>query len=231
MECPYCGIHLSIDGVDAYHTPINFASTPSHALGLETRAQDKQFTVSAHKCPECTNQVIWLNHLSENEAGQREVFETTLVYPKFRSALLPEEVPREYAEEYREAKQTLDISPEASGALSRRALQRLIREKEGIKERSLFKEIKQLLALNKLPTYLAQDLDSIRNVGNFAAHASADLATGEIIPVETGEAEWTLSVLEALLTFYFVDLGKSAARRAALNEKLRKAGKDPMLGS
>lgn len=231
MQCPYCGVRFSIEGVNAYHTSLNFSSSLAYAVGLDIGSEDKHFTVSAHKCPECREQVIWLNRLEGDSVGDREVAETTLVFPRFRIALLPPEVSSDFAEEYREARNTLDLSPKASAALSRRALQRLIREKEGIKARTLFMEIEQLLELNKLPTYLAQDLDSIRNIGNFAAHATEDQVTGEIIPVDSGEAEWTLSVLEALLRFYFVDLEESVARRAALNEKLRSAGKDPMLGS
>jgi len=84
-----------------------------------------------------------------------------------------------------EAHGTLEISPNASAALSRRCLQRLIREKEAISERTLFAEIEKLLARNILPRFLAEDLDSIRHVGNFAAHAIAVRETREIIQVET----------------------------------------------
>lgn len=47
--------------------------------------------------------------------------------------------------------------------------------------------------------------------------------------MEPGEAEWTFKVLEGLLLFYFVDEPKSAARRVVLNQKLKDAGKGPML--
>jgi hypothetical protein len=77
---------------------------------------------------------------------------------------------------------------------------------------------------------LAEDLDSIRHVGNFAAHPITEQDSGNIIDVEAGEAEWTLEVLRSLLEFYFVDRLKSEERRTALNDKLRRAGKPPMLG-
>lgn len=228
MNCPYCGVRFSLDGVNAYHMPVNFGRGFPYPSKAEPG--DKRFTISAHKCPECREQVMWLNELSDGEVGDPKIVHTELLYPKTRLIVLPDAVPESYASEFLEAANTLDISPKASAALSRRLLQRLIREQEGIKAKTLFSEIEQLLSASKLPTYLAQDLDSIRHVGNFAAHPLEDQVSGQIIEVEPGEAEWTLNVLEALLTFYFVDLEKSRSRRAALNEKLGKAGKDPMLG-
>jgi hypothetical protein len=138
-------------------------------------------------------------------------------------------VPEPLASDFREAHDTLPISPKASAALSRRCLQAVIQDKEGIRDRNLVDQVKKLLDLNKIPAYLARDLDAIRNVGNFAAHPQKDQNTGEIVDVEPGEAEWTLQVLEDLLTFYYVELPKSVARRNALNQKLSDAGHKPML--
>jgi hypothetical protein len=174
---------------------------------------------------------MWLNEIAiDEESSSREIAATTVLYPKFRKALLPSAVPEPYLREFREAHGTLEISPKASAALGRRCLQRLIREKEGITEKTLFAEIEKLLARNSLPRHLAEDLDAVRHVGNFAAHPIAERETGEIIDVDPGEAEWNLEVLRALLEFYFVDKARSEERRASLNVKLGRAGKPPMLG-
>ena len=108
---------------------------------------------------------------------------------------MPANVPAALAADYREAHGTLSISPKASAALARRSLQAIIRDQEGIKERTLFEEVKKLLAMNKIPSHLAQDIDALRNIGNFAAHPQKDLNTGEIVDVEPNEAAWTLQVL------------------------------------
>jgi hypothetical protein len=50
-------------------------------------------------------------------------------------------------------------------------------------------------------------------------------APGAIVDVEVGEAEWNLDVLESLFDFYFVEPTKAAQRKAALNKKLKEAGK------
>jgi hypothetical protein len=37
---------------------------------------------------------------------------------------------------------------------------------------------------------LADSIDAIRNIGNIVAHTTKNKSTGEILPVEVGEAEW-----------------------------------------
>jgi hypothetical protein len=228
MNCPYCGIKFSLEGVNADNCLPRFGSLP-HFGASQRDETDKEYTITSHKCPECNKQIMWLNELGRDNEGTREVVNTSLLFPKFPIKQLPKEIPDNIASDFREAHETLSISPKASAALSRRCLQNLIRDKEGIVERTLFAEVEKLLKLNKLPRYLADDLDAIRLVGNFAAHPVKDTNTSEIVEVEIGEAEWTLKVLEDLIHFYFVEELKSAERRDALNKKLKDAGIKTML--
>ena len=229
MNCPYCGIKFSLDGVNADNSVPRFERI-SFPGGRSSRDEgDKEYSITSHKCPDCRGQIMWLNELGRTEAGDKDVLSTTLLFPKHPITQLPEEVPEKFAADFREAHDTLPISPKASAALSRRCLQTLIREKEDILEKTLFAEVKKLLKTNTLPKALADDLDAIRVIGNFASHPIKDTNTGEIVEVEPGEAEWTLNVLEDLLLLYFVQEAKSAARRDALNQKLKSSGKSPML--
>lgn len=84
------------------------------------------------------------------------------------------------------------------------------------------------MASNQLPSWLAENVDAVRIVGNFAAHPAKDTNTGEIVDVELGEAEWLLDVLEGLFDFYFVQPAIAKAKRDALNAKLKAAGKPEM---
>jgi hypothetical protein len=104
-------------------------------------------------------------------------------------------------------------------------LQHVLREKAGVKKADLAKEIQEVLDSGKLPTHLAESLDAIRNIGNFAAHPIKSTSSGEILEVEPGEAEWNLDVLEALFDFYFAQPALTARKRAALDAKLKDAGK------
>lgn len=77
----------------------------------------------------------------------------------------------------------------------------------------------------KIPTHISESLDAIRNIGNFAAHPMKDTNSGEVLPVETGEAEWNLETLEFLFDFFYIQPARTLKRKEALNEKLKKAGK------
>ena len=138
------------------------------------------------------------------------------------------EVPGDHAENYREASWVFPDSPKASAALSRRALQGLLREVGNVKPSDLSNEIEQVLKIGGLPSHLADAIDAVRNIGNFAAHPVKSSNTGEIVDVEPGEAEWLLDVLEGLFDFYFVQPAILERKRVALNKKLAEAGKPPM---
>jgi len=184
-------------------------------------------------CPACGKFILRLREEYERFAagglqGYRE-HRDILCYPKTSArAQLAPEVPDEYACDYREACLTLADSPKASAALSRRCLQHLLREEAKVKHGNLAAEIQQAIDNGNLPTMLAESLDAIRNIGNFAAHPTKDTATGEIIDVEEGEAEWNLDVLESLFDYYFVQPAILKRKRDALNAKLRDAGKPEM---
>lgn len=97
-----------------------------------------------------------------------------------------------------------------------------------MRKSDLAKEIDEVIGSGKLPSHLSDAIDGIRNIGNFAAHPIKVTASGEILPVEPGEAEWTLDVLEGLFDFYFIQPALLVTRRAALTAKLASAGKPPV---
>jgi hypothetical protein len=161
--------------------------------------------------------------------GRGNIEKQTIVYPRVTArAPLSPDVPKGFAEDYLEACAVLDDSPKASAALSRRCLQHLLREKAGTKKRDLADQIQEVLDASVLPSYLADDLDAVRNIGNFAAHPTKSTASGEILDVEPGEAEWGLSILEGLFDFYFVGPAFQKRKRDELNTKLKEAGKPPL---
>lgn len=210
MKCPHCrtGINLTQ----------GFISVGSHG--------GRSWVVHTGSCPECKKAIINLKGFPDKSGlGQPSVFDE-LVYPKgiSRSPLSPF-VDEIFAGDYREACLVLKDSPKSSAALSRRCLQNLIREKEGIKKANLDQEIQAVLDSRKLPSYLADGLDAIRTVGNFGAHPIKSTQSGEIIEVEPGEAEWLLDVLEGLFDFYFVQPAILKKKRDDLNAKLAAAGK------
>ena len=223
MKCPHCL-------VDFHDTPkcIPIANDAECGWGIVSRT-----------CPNCKLLVVELAQgdvSGDGRFGQSSMYflnprNQVLVRPKSVSRVaLPSEVPSDVSNDYREACLVLADSPKASAALSRRCLQHLLRKYAKIMAKSgnLADEIQAAIDSQTLPSHLSESLDAIRNIGNFAAHPMKSTSSGEIMDVEPGEAEWTLDVLEELFDFYFVQLAKLAAKRAALNGKLKEAGKPPM---
>ena len=149
------------------------------------------------------------------------IIQKVLIRPKGTTRPpVPTEVPPKFAEDYREACLVLSDSPKASAALSRRCLQLILREKAGVRGRTLYEEIEQAKKLGNLPSGLVELLDVPRRVGNVAAHPTEDSATGLIVDVEPGEAEWCLEVIEALYDHFFVTPAKNAERLLRLDQKM-----------
>jgi hypothetical protein len=211
MKCPHC--------LQSFHD-----SPSSQALGQDNFAN---WAVIYRKCPECGRYVIELR----KQVVQLGRAATTFLpaYPRAISrAPLDPVVTGPYASDYNEACLTLADSPKASAALSRRCLQHILEDKAGVKKGNLANEIQQVIDSGKLPSHLAESLDTVRTTGNFAAHPTKSTASGEVIDVEPGEAEWNLDVLESLFDFYFVQPALLAKKRAALGAKLKDAGKPPL---
>lgn len=220
MKCPHCLTEFHDQTQDFY-------------LGRDVEGD---WGIRKRTCPStnCQKDIYHLisgkwTHYTNGGLSVANVEKMILIRPKFGSRNpLPPEVPELFCEDYNEAVIVLPDSPKASAALSRRCLQVLLREKAGVKEGNLANEIQQVIDSNQLPSHLSESIDAIRNIGNFAAHPSKSESTGEIIPVEPGEAEWTLEVLEMLFDFYFVQPERTRSKREALNKKLYDLGKPEM---
>ncbi|MGA9189192.1 MAG: DUF4145 domain-containing protein [Methanosarcina sp.] len=149
-----------------------------------------------------------------------------IIYPHGSSRQpCPSEVPEALRQDYIEACLVEPDSKKASAALSRRCLQNMLRN-NGIQSSNLSKEIDE--AMKTLPSSLAESIDAIRQVGNFAAHPLKSTSTGEIVDVEDGEAEWALEVLEDLFDYYYVQPAVIQRKRDAMNQKLASFGKSPL---
>jgi len=187
-------------------------------------------------CADCERLVMMLREYSVPELtaltsipvpGQLK--RERMVWPRAVSrAPIPGTVPTPIAEDYLEACNVLPESAKASAALSRRCLQNLLVEKGGAKKKDLADQIDEVVNSGTLPSHLADDLHAVRVVGNFGAHPVKSKSTGEIVPVEPGEAEWNLDVVEALFDWYYVEPEKRKKRRDDLNVKLKDAGKPPL---
>jgi hypothetical protein len=190
-------------------------------------------------CPQCKNTIfiqaqVYGNAVVSDTKMTDEPLEVLSsgnilsVYPYPKRVTVPPEVPAKYAGDFREAVLIINLSPTASAALSRRIFQNILRDEFSISARDLCKEIEIFVARPGIPSYLTEAVDAIRNIGNFAAHPLKSTNTGEVVPVEPGEAEWLIEVLNFLFDFKFTQPLKLQERTNKLNAKLKDLGKPPM---
>lgn len=218
MKCPHCTVEFHDEERLIY-------------IGRDI---DSAWGIVSHTCPKCERLILTLAKGEvKQDSNFRRIFsnptDQVFIRPKTSNRPpVPSQVPKEFVEDYQEACLVLADSPKASAALSRRCLQYILQEKAGVAHRDLARQIQEVIDSNALPSYIAESIDAIRNIGNFAAHPIKSKSTGEIVPVEPGEAEWSLDVIEMLYDFYFVQPTIIQQKRDALNQTLVDAGKPLM---
>ena len=201
---------------------------------MENKIPSNGWVAHTTICPACNNATIELTERRRAPEPPSNVLQITpirrfRVYPSntFRRPT-PTEIPPDIKEDYEEACRVLLMSHKASAALSRRCLQTILRE-QGYAQRDLAQQIDALLSepnpARAIPTALRQTVDAIRNFGNFSAHPVTDQTTLQVVPVEAGEAEWCLDILDEMFDHYYVKPAQANARKAALDAKLIAAGK------
>lgn len=220
--CPWCRTHVRFLAVQQTHNrqPADLIVDQRSELAAPCRLR-----IHAAACPSCGSVVMSLAEYVSDESGERET--VRLVYPRsVTRPPVPPEVPSHIRADYLEAASVLADSPKASAALSRRCLQAILRETAGAASSDLSGQIAEVL--RSLPGYIAEDLDAVRSIGNFAAHPTKSRNTGILVDVEPAEAEWNLKVLDLLFDYYYVQPVRKLARRDALNRRLQEAGKPPI---
>lgn len=184
MRCPHCDIGVS----ESWHQVVS-------SLGLRDPEEEEfpeAFFLAYMHCPECQRLIIRLLH--PTEGGSEEWF----VYPPRGGAsrrTADRAVPSENRVDYEEAAAVLPTSAQASAAISRRLIQSILSE-GGYSSQHLDKQIAAFIADPKNPSRLKENLDYLRELGNFSTHEIKSTRTGEVMRVEPGEAEWCLEVLD-----------------------------------
>lgn len=244
MKCPICMVAFTADAVRSFLPEdldgwwhVVHATCPSCnriLVYLQNSPQRLARSPSQFKPPNRGELTQTLDELISRPVVESDTtstapnVKTTMVKPKGSlRPPCPSEVPKEIAEDYEEACLVFLDSPKASAALSRRCLQAIL-QAQGFTQYNLSKQIDE--AIKHLPEDLGQQVDAVRNIGNFAAHPKKSQSTGEIVPVEPGEAEWNLDILEALFDLYYVGPATIQKKRQALDEKLKDIGQKPMKG-
>ena len=209
MKCPHCLV--------SFHDSWGTWYKSGRAVHKDATSE---FQFKDTLCPACKQRIFVLERAAFSRSGK---VDEIMAYPKSAVRPVPSEVDEEFASDFREACLVIGDSEKASAALSRRCLQNLLHKKADAKGKILANQIQEVIESGKLPSHLADAIDAIRAVGNLAAHPINSEHTGEIIDVDTGEAEWLLDTLEGLFDHYCVQPARLAEKRAALAQIIHHA--------
>lgn len=217
MICPHCAVEMHPQNPD--RGGMHGATQMWYSSGGQTRR------VSAVECPACGGAILLHSDIvyapvvrGETTATEENIF---VLWPRTSGRKpLPVEVLDPYRSLYEEAATVLSDSPRASAVLSRRCLQKMLRDVLHAPAGDLRSEIDWTLNNGNLPPYVTESLHDLRKIGNSGAHPNKSPITGDDLDVEKGEAEWTLDTLDALFGHLFVEPARVAARKSALTAKL-----------
>jgi hypothetical protein len=200
MECPHCGS--------------DFETTPhTFSLGID---QDGTWQVSNTRCPTCDRLVV---AVCSKEGRNFPAYPATASV----RARLSEDVPAKLASEYWAASQVLPYSEEASAAISRRLLQRVLATQAGAGYGGLAEQIRRAVASPTMPLYLKEALETLARIAGLEADQPKSFRCDALSPANEGEAEWLLDVLRPLFEFYYVQPARLRRKRYALEERLAPA--------
>lgn len=195
MECPHCRAELN-------------TKTHVFALGEDP---DGSWQVSNTRCPTCDRLVVSLCTKDGCTYPIRPLSSTR--------ARLSDDVPAGYADDYHSASQIIFYSPEASAAISRRSLHRFLAAKVHAGHGGLADQIRQAGLAPDLPAYLKQALQMVATVAKLEPDSVKSLRPEALAPVEPGEADWLLDVLEPLFDLYFVQPARMQRKQDSMEEK------------
>lgn len=133
--------------------------------------------------------------------------EEAVIYPISDKDYDDNRIPDFYRNELSDIYKILDINYNASALLSRRLLERFIKDEYNIKKRKLEAMITELLDRNHMPDYMKISLDHVRLFGNKAAHE---------VSVTKEQSRYLAAVIKQLFDFAFVQPAITAEMEAML---------------
>ena len=222
-RCPACGTaaHLEFD---------EKLLTTGLGGGIRLAAEIRRVSAFVATCPSCHEVLVYLEegrYVATEHGNRPETDQVRWVRPPAPARPLPTEIDQTFRDDFAEAERVLPISPNASAALARRLLQRIIRETTGITRNTLYQEIGVFIEEKSPPADLARTLDEIREFGNTGAHPERDSA-GVVFDVEPAEAAYTLDAVEQVLDWLVVQPARREEQRATFDRRREEAGVKPI---
>ena len=224
--CPHCNRPQTLTKGQSFTKSIHFELI-EHQFG----EAGLDVTVVACANPECGELTVAaeLNrgHMGETRGSTPAQYTAVEVIHKFQlrpqadAKPQPNFIPEALRNDYYEACLIRDKSPQAAATLARRCLQGMIRDFCGIASSRLIDEIKALKAAvatgtvsRSVTVESVEAIDHVRQIGNIGTHMEKMYSL--IIPVEPGEAQALIELVEMLFDEWYVNREVRKARLADL---------------
>lgn len=192
--CPICDKKnkavIGKDLISYYATPEEIKNQTISTGVFTTNRTQNEIGVEFYICPYCGETSIKVYDFEHDRDFS--------IYPISNAKKFEDKVPKNIYRDYSEAKATLQLSPRASSALSRRCLQAMIHNRWDINLGNLCNEINNIPS-EKITKIERDALNAIRQIGNIGAHPDA------IVDVNSKDAELLVSVIEIFLQKWYID--------------------------
>ena len=193
FNCPYCCTYALFEFEDL--RKIGF---------IETRESI---------CPCCNKAIIQVREVDQQLTSKLGGFNLqsflsnwVTVWPKIRVVCSDEKIPFEIRKDLNEAYSIIEVTPDAAAALTRRALERILRKYLKLTGNNLFELIED--SKDILHPKIFKLLDTVRGFGNFGSHLSEDF-DGECLFVEPDEAVFAIQAVKELVDEEFINKYKA----------------------
>lgn len=221
--CPYCGRAQTVTNNN--HARVTGPFYSKNGVHGSVGVDCGIIVCANDECQEETVRVSLVKYVATSSGGTTMSKAPALIErqlkPEGRAKAVPYFIPQAIGEDYTEACLVRDLSPKASATLSRRCLQGMIRDFCGISKKRLIDEIRELekqvtegTADRSISVESVTAIDAVRKIGNIGAHMEADV--DHIVPVDPGEAQLLIDLIEGLFDEWYVERHKRAERFSAL---------------
>lgn len=213
--CPFCdfSIPLSDENYSKYLVGNNHVRkfqqqiTSSGNAGYQSARTpvipDEEFIIELKRCTnsECKKTTISVEGRGADTKGLQ-----LIINPLGPARSFPDYIPKSILQDYREACAIVDLSPKASGTLSRRCLQSIIRDYWDIKNKNtLFDEIQAVKP--KVSSEVWEAMDHLRKLGNIGAHSEKNINV--IVDITSEEAKILIKFIEYLIEISYIERYKT----------------------
>jgi hypothetical protein len=223
-KCPFCRQHVTI--IDEQTDTQRFTFHMNNKYGQQC-AELRAIVCPNPKCREYSLTATLCNTQRDGYGAYQDgpVKDSWRLVPRSSAEVYPDYVPAPIRADYEEACAIVNLSPKASGTLSRRCIQGMIRDFWGIKKGRLIDEINELQG--KVQSEVWDAIDSVRSVGNIGAHMEKDINI--IVDVDPGEAEQLIKLIEILMEDWYITRNErqkhlASVKQLAQKKKAQQAG-------